>query len=340
MKLHIPALVAVLAIALTGCGGGDKPSSSSTATTTPSASSPTRARVPDLKGKTVTEAVKALQDIGYSASIKGPDGKRWDTSTEPDETVVTVSTTPSAGAISDSQTISVSVNVNEWEFVAKAATKATAKELADTEANIATRYTYSCGGYGGRDYKNYKEVWGGGNYKDGGGPCTIKILGISPSNKDKSDLLPSEQKLVDAVAAKGVEIKKPGATLDRIMSLCAKLDNTWGATYMDKQTTPESRAEAAVALTVCPDAPHAAELQSTVNTPRVVDGTMVVGQAMEPGTWKTKPGVKLCYWSRNTGGGDIIANDIVDFAPDGVTVTVNAGEGFKSSSCGTWSKIG
>lgn len=34
------------------------------------------------------------------------------------------------------------------------------------------------------------------------------------------------------------------------------------------------------------------------------------------------------------------ANDIVDFAPDGVTVTVLPGEGFKSSRCGTWTKIG
>jgi hypothetical protein len=67
---------------------------------------------------------------------------------------------------------------------------------------------------------------------------------------------------------------------------------------------------------------------------------MTVGKTMEPGTWKTKPGVKDCYWSRSTGGGDIITNDIVDFAPDGVTVTVLAGEGFKSSSCGTWTKIG
>lgn len=113
-----------------------------------------------------------------------------------------------------------------------------------------------------------------------------------------------------------------------------------GATYMDKPTTPTSKAEAAVALTVRPDAPHAAELQYTVSTSRVVDGTMIVDQTMEPGTWKTTPRVKLCYWSRNSGGGDTIANDIIDFAPDGVTVTVSAGEGFKSSKCGTWSKVG
>jgi hypothetical protein len=335
MKLYIPALVAVLALALTGCGGGEKPASTPTA----SATVEQRAIVPDLVGKTALEARLRLDQLSYYARIIGPDGQSWSAETELDETVHTVSTSPRAGGFSGNDFVDVKVNITEKEFLTGAAARAAAKEVADAEANIATRYTYSCGGYGqGHEYESYKDVWGSGHYKDGGRDCTVKVLGISLSNK--SDLLPSEQKLVDAVAAKGVAVKHPGETLGRIMNLCAKLDNTWGATYMDKQTTPESRAEAAAALTVCPDAPHAAELQSTVNTPRVVDGTMVVGQAMEPGTWKTKPGVKLCYWSRNTGGGAIIANDIVDFAPDGVTVTVYAGEGFKSSSCGTWSKIG
>lgn len=67
---------------------------------------------------------------------------------------------------------------------------------------------------------------------------------------------------------------------------------------------------------------------------------MTVGTTMEPGTWKTKPGVKDCYWSRSSGSGDIIDNDIIDYAPEGVTVAVQAGEGFKSSRCGTWTKIG
>lgn len=40
--------------------------------------------------------------------------------------------------------------------------RAAAKDVADAEANIATRFKYRRGGYGGRDYKSYKEVWGGG----------------------------------------------------------------------------------------------------------------------------------------------------------------------------------
>lgn len=125
--------------------------------------------------------------------------------------------------------------------------------------------------------------------------------------------------------------------IGRIMGLCAKVDTT---NYNQQASTPERKADAEAALSVCPDAPHAALLQETVNTIKVASGDIIVGQTMEPGTWKTAPGIKDCYWSRNTGGGDIIANDFVGFAPDGVTVTVFAGEGFESSRCGIWTKIG
>jgi hypothetical protein len=228
--------------------------------------------------------------------------------------------------------VDIKVGMTETDFLVAAERKAAEAGVVKDEANIATRYTYTYGGYGKlTDYKNYKDVWAGGNYKDAGPPCTV----MSPS-----DLSPSEQKLVEAVASKGVGIKDPSATLERIMGLCAKLDNTWGATYLDKPTSPETKAEAAAALTVCPDAPHAAALQEGATVSKITDGTKVVGKTMEAGTWKTKRGVKLCYWSRSAGNGDIIDNDIIDFAPDGVTVTVYAEEGFNSDGCGTWSKIG
>ena len=73
---------------------------------------------------------------------------------------------------------------------------------------------------------------------------------------------------------------------------------------------------------------------------RLAMATRFVGQTMEPGTYKTKPGIKDCYWSRNTGGGDIIDNDFVSFAPDGATVTVYAGEGFESEHYESKTKIG
>ncbi|ABM07839.1 PASTA domain-containing protein [Paenarthrobacter aurescens] len=322
-------------VALTGCGEGETQSSSAVASAKSSPTATHRAIVPNLVGKTYLEAESELEKLDYRARIVDSEGIPWQRETVPDEGVLTISTSPAAGSFSGNEYVDVRVNTTEKDFLAGAKARTAAAEVADAEAKIATRYTYMCGGVGqSREYKTFKDVWVGINYKDGGTACTIKILGISPSSK--TDLLPTELKLVDTVAAKGVTILNPGSTLERIMNLCAKLDSA----YTNQATTVESQAEAEVALTICPDAPHAPALRSTVSNPRIVDGTWTVGQTMEPGTWKTNPGVKGCYWSRNSGGGDIIANDFVDFAPDGVTVLVSAGEGFKSSNCGTWSKLG
>jgi hypothetical protein len=102
------------------------------------------------------------------------------------------------------------------------------------------------------------------------------------------------------------------------------------------------KSSAKAALAMCPDAAHAAVLQEVINAVKVSDGDKIVGKTMEPGTYRTVPGVKDGYWSRNTGGGAIIDNDFVGFAPNGVTVTVTvrSGEGFESKGCGTWTKIG
>ena len=79
-------------------------------------------------------------------------------------------------------------------------------------------------------------------------------------------------------------------------------------------------------------------LQEVLTSVKVSDDTKVVGEATEPGTYKTKPGLKDCHWARSTGG-DIIANNFVGFAPDGVTVTVYTGEGFISQRCGVWTRL-
>lgn len=48
--------------------------------------------------------------------------------------------------------------------------------------------------------------------------------------------------------------------------------------------------------------------------PRRVPGRSSRPQNMVPGTYRTKPGAKDCYWSRTNDGGDIIANYIIGFA--------------------------
>ena len=70
-------------------------------------------------------------------------------------------------------------------------------------------------------------------------------------------------------------------------------------------------------------------------------GTHMIGTDIQPGTYST-PGSSSCYWERlrGLGGGlgDIIANAI----PEGqAVVTIPASDvAFKSSGCGTWTKIG
>jgi hypothetical protein len=141
------------------------------------------------------------------------------------------------------------------------------------------------------------------------------------------------------LASKGGDVSVPISTVADVMQLCAKLATDYGDQVVARNDWRIAEAEGA--LSVCPDAPHAALLQEALTTVKIGDGNKVVGQTMEPGTYRTKPGIKDCYWSRNTGGGSsIIANDFVSFAPDGATVTVYPGEGFESSRCGVWTKIG
>lgn len=62
---------------------------------------------------------------------------------------------------------------------------------------------------------------------------------------------------------------------------------------------------------------------------------------IRPGTYRTVGDrvVTDCYWERATGSGDIIANDFITAAVDGVRVTVNAGETFISRECGPWAPV-
>ncbi|AIY01958.1 hypothetical protein ART_2359 [Arthrobacter sp. PAMC 25486] len=86
------------------------------------------------------------------------------------------------------------------------------------------------------------------------------------------------------------------------------------------------------------DAVVGAEQKQAANT--IADGTWVVGVDIEPGVYRTKSDVgSSCYWAilaSGTNGDDIIANDI----PGGgfPTVTLAAGQDFKSSRCGAWVK--
>jgi hypothetical protein len=70
------------------------------------------------------------------------------------------------------------------------------------------------------------------------------------------------------------------------------------------------------------------------------DGTYVVGQDIQPGTYRTQGASMNCYYARLSGFGgtldDIIANNNTD---DPAIVTISdTDKGFESTNCGTWTK--
>ena len=86
------------------------------------------------------------------------------------------------------------------------------------------------------------------------------------------------------------------------------------------------------------EAVTAAEKTKAANTIR--EGTWTVGKDIEPGTYRTTSDVSgSCYWGiyrTGSNGSDIVDNDIVTGGRP--SVTLSAGQDFKSSRCGSWSK--
>lgn len=83
--------------------------------------------------------------------------------------------------------------------------------------------------------------------------------------------------------------------------------------------------------------PEAAKAASTIR-----EGSWTVGRDVEPGTYTTSaPVTGRCYWGiyvSGTNGDDIVANDNVEGGQP--TVTLQAGQDFKTVRCGSWSKLG
>ncbi|NNM45214.1 hypothetical protein [Knoellia koreensis] len=76
------------------------------------------------------------------------------------------------------------------------------------------------------------------------------------------------------------------------------------------------------------------------------DGNYQVGNrgsnllTIKPGTYRSPPGTRNCYWERSTPEGVTIDNDFVTNAPAGVLVKIRPGDGaFTSSECGSWLRV-
>lgn len=98
---------------------------------------------------------------------------------------------------------------------------------------------------------------------------------------------------------------------------------------LDTREAAVAAREAAVTVT---------EQQAAAN--QVGNGVWTVGVDVEPGTYRTTEAVtQMCYWGiyrTGSNGDDIIQNDIVTGGFP--SVTLSAGQDFKSSDCGTWAR--
>lgn len=74
--------------------------------------------------------------------------------------------------------------------------------------------------------------------------------------------------------------------------------------------------------------------------PHFKDGTYIVGEEIEPGTYRTRNGSSGCYYSRLAGFSgtlkDIISNANTNYP---AVITIDPGDkGFESTRCGTWTQ--
>ena len=125
-----------------------------------------------------------------------------------------------------------------------------------------------------------------------------------------------------------------------IKHFCPEMVDAW------KTLQPEVREAAAQEAEE--DAESAlAEYNRTHPAKEFSDGRYTVGKKagmILPGNYRLKGPLVDCYWERSTKNGSTIANDFVTNAPDGVKVSVRAGEGFTSQGCtdregGTWQRV-
>ena len=72
------------------------------------------------------------------------------------------------------------------------------------------------------------------------------------------------------------------------------------------------------------------------------DGTFIVGEDIQPGTYRNSDSSNLCYWERLSGfggtGDEIIANGV---SHEIQIVTISSSDvGFSSTDCGSWTRTG
>lgn len=334
-KRGIALVCLVLSLVLSACGG--KSGANGNSPTASASTAPAPITLPDLSGKTFQDAYEFIQPNGLRYDAVGDDGKTF---ANPPETAVIDSTEPKGGEVSPGALITLHLQGTESSL--KAAAVASAR---------AVRYDFNCTEAGivgvssstaKQHFHSVKAVWADPGFKAFEG-CDGQIAGAWWH--DKYTLEPDEQAVVTQIGADGGDISDPSSAFSDVLEACMlppKAD--WGRTGADSYER-SIKAIAKSAAAMCPDAPFAAQLQHVGSgdpDTEMPDGTYVVGKDIAPGSYQvqTTAGVHDCYWERTSAQGGTIANDMITFAPQGPVVTVYAGEGFVSQSCGTWKKVG
>lgn len=334
MKQYISVgLTVIIAVGMTACGASSsKPEASPTASQTVSFT-----EVPEVSGATYSKAKIALIAQGLQPKFLSENGSLWG-DIAAGEYALAIATEPKVGTrVAKGTTVKVTMDAT----VAEAAEKLRVADAAAAEAEaLATRYTFSCTTASYTDsesftYHSYSDVWSSPSY-DKLEKCNVRIEGRS--TLDPVELREDEQRIAAIIGDQGGDASIPSHAFANALQLCAK--PPFDYPNNSSRSSRSTQALATAALALCPEAPHASLLQEAATTSSVKDGTFVVGEEMQPGTYQTRANLEDCYWSRTTGGGSIIANDFIGFAPAGATVSVYAGEGFESSSCGVWTKVG
>jgi hypothetical protein len=333
-------LFALAAALLAGCGGPPAAVSNNNPSPSASATTPT-STMPDVAGKAYKEAHDLLAANGVGIRAAAPDGSSFSVPPPPLAVVAKADVAP--GKPVPSGTI-VTLTMQKTQAVLEAEAAA-----ATAAAARAVRYDFACSASSAISDKtakhvhSFKEVWVDPKFASFTS-CDGRV-GTSWWH-DKYFLLPDEQAVVDQIAADGGDASSPSGAYSDVLAAClvTPADN-WDAS---KGFKIRVQAVAKAALRMCPDVPFVAELTRVANgepRSRISDGTYAVGKDIAAGTYQVQVpaganGVHECYWERAGAQGGIIANNFINFAPQGPVITVYAGEGLITRGCGTWLKIG
>lgn len=206
-----------------------------------------------------------------------------------------------------------------------------AQEAATKAAQAASalppgQWQFTCGGV---VYESLADVWAaraarGENWVT----CNItsRAGAFAPNELQSST--------INAVTSASASIKTPVEVFAAILGVCV---------YEDVRPHQLSvsgfniRSLGVGAVTLCPEAPHRADLDLLAAGRLFGPGRYLVGTDIPAGTYRSQPGVSDCYWERATGSGETIDNEFVTFAGDGAVVTVRSGEYLiVEAKCGTW----